>query len=128
MIPNIEIEDFEFDEADIKTSKSYRFDGLDLIDGYEALRQSIEKMLLTQQYDFPIYSFDYGVDFESYIGKDPSYVEVELPRVIKEALLEDDRINDVTEFLTNTKGDSLFLEFTVESIFGDIQISKEVTV
>lgn len=98
------------------------------IEDLESLRQSIEKMLGTEQYEFPIYSFDYGIDIASLIGKDPIYVQVELKRRIKECIMQDDRVVSVDNFKMQTAGDILYCDFDILSIFGLINMRKEVIV
>ncbi len=104
----------------------------DRIQGYtdnlEALQQAIYKMLNTEKYECPIYSFSYGIELESLIGKDPAYVKIEMKRRIQECLLQDERIQDVDNFTYSFTGDALFCIFSVVSIYGDFVIEKEVTV
>lgn len=93
-----------------------------------ALEQHIYKVLSTEKYEFPIYSFNFGIELESLIGRDPAYVKVELKRRIKDCLLQDNRITNVENFkLTNT-GDEVLCTFDVISIYGEIEITKEVNV
>lgn len=98
------------------------------VDGIYALEQAIYKVLNTEKYDYPIYSFDYGIELESLIGKDSLYVKSELKRRIQECLIEDDRIQSVDNFNFEISGDAISCKFDVESIYGEITISKEVNV
>ena len=98
------------------------------IDELESLRQAIYKVLATERYEYPIYSFDYGIDIASLIGQDAVYVEIELKRRIKECLLEDSRIKDVSNFVMSRTGDELHCTFDVVSIYGELEISKVVIV
>lgn len=114
---------------DIETSKTYKLligDSKGYIEGIEALKQFIYKVLSTEKYDYPIYSFNYGIELENLIGKDYDYVKIELKRRIEECLLEDERINIVSNFSFEKKDDLLKCTFDVESIYGNINISKEV--
>lgn len=98
------------------------------IDDLEALEQHISKLLNTEKYRYPIYSFNYGVEFENLIGKDIEYVRIELKRRIEEVLLEDSRIQSVEDFTFESEGDTLKCSFNVISIYGDIVVNKEVDV
>lgn len=98
------------------------------IDDLEALEQHISKLLNTEKYRYPIYSFNYGVEFENLIGKDIEYVRIELKRRIEEVLLEDSRIQSVEDFTFESEGDTLNCSFNVISIYGDIVVNKEVDV
>lgn len=115
---------------DIDTSKTYQIYP-DKIQGYindkEALRQAIKKILSTEQYEYPIYSFEYGIELDNLIGNDPAYVQIELKRRIKECLMSDNRITDVYNFDFILSGDEITCSFIVNSIFGEIQVTKEVT-
>ncbi len=118
-------------EETIETSRTYKITGNRIqgyTDGLEALKQAIYKVLNTERYEYPIYSFNYGIELESLIGKDKTYVQIELKRRIRECLLRDDRITEVDNFRFESNGDSLQCTFDVHSIFGDFFVSREVNV
>lgn len=98
------------------------------IDNKDAIIQAIYLILQTERYESMIYNWYYGVEIDGLVGKNRDYVTSELKRVIREALLEDDRITEVTSFSINYKGDSALVEFTVETVFGDITINWEVNI
>lgn len=131
MIPqsNIDVE-LSFDES-IETSRTYKMVG-DRIQGYtdglDALKQAIYKVLNTERYEYPIYSFNYGVELESLLGKDPIYVQIELKRRIRECLFRDDRITEVDNFMFEVNGDEIKCTFDVHSTFGNFTASREVTI
>ena len=52
----------------------------------------------------------------------------ELPRRIREALTQDNRIDDVTDFQFTKKGKMLHTTFTVVSNIGNISTEMEVEV
>ena len=88
----------------------------------EALSQAIHKRLTTQQFEYPIYSFNYGIDWRDLIGQGSEYVRPELERMIQETLLEDERIAEVENFNFEFTGNICRCTFDVISIFG---ISRE---
>lgn len=112
-----------------ETSRTYKTMS-DRIQGFtdelDALQQAIYKVLDTDRYEYAIYSGNYGIDIESLIGKDRDYVQVELKRRIQECLLEDERITRVDNFSFIVTGDSLTCSFAVTSIYGELQITREV--
>lgn len=130
MIPASELDSLEIVE-EIETTRTYKFIE-DNLSGYvnklEALEQAIYKVLSTEKYEYPIYSFSYGIELESLIGKDPDYVKIELKRRIEECLLEDERIEEVSDFEFNQDGDYLYCSFNVLSIYGEISITKGVDI
>ena len=75
----------------------------------------------------PIFSWDYGIEREDWQEEDS---EEELESLIEdritEALLQDDRILEVTDFTFERRRDVLSVQFTVGTIFGDIQEEREV--
>ena len=113
----------------MNTSKTYKLTETNIqgfVDGLDALKQAIYKVLNTEKYEYPIYSFSYGIELESLIGKDAAYVKVELKRRIQECLLQDDRIESVDNFDFVVNGDQILCTFDVTSIYGEITITKEV--
>ena len=116
-------------EEEIETSKTYKLSEKiqGFVDGLEAVKQAIYKVLSTEKYEYPIYSFSYGIELESLIGKDRDYVKIELKRRIQDCLLEDERITSVDNFQFTDNGDSLFCTFDVTSIYGSLTVSREVT-
>ncbi|MDF2804588.1 MAG: phage-like element protein XkdS, partial [Anaerocolumna sp.] len=86
----------------------------------------IYNVLGTEQYEYPIYSFDYGISLENLIGKDLAYISIEIERRITECLMEDERIISVDQFTYDTSGDELRCSFTVKTIYGEIDVVKEV--
>jgi len=131
MIPKSSIDIEISPEESIETSRTYKIAG-NRIQGYtdnlQALQQAIYKVLNTERYEYPIYSFNYGIELENLIGKDPVYVQIELKRRIRECLLRDDRITEVDNFKFEFNGDQLKCTFDVHSIFGNLTISREVNI
>jgi hypothetical protein len=129
MIPSTSIDITLTEEAEI--SKTYKL-STNKIQGYtdelEALKQAIYKVLNTGKYEYPIYSFSYGVELDSLIGKDPIYVRIEMKRRIQECLLQDERITSVDNFIFTVTGDEMLCTFNVRSIYGETTITKEVTI
>ncbi len=98
------------------------------VDDLEAIKQASYKILNTERYRYVIYSWGYGVELEDLFGKPLPYVYSELPRRIKEALLYDDRITDVTGFqLSHQKGDVTAV-FTVVTVAGDFETERTVKI
>lgn len=130
MIPEPIDIDLEVTE-DVEVTKTYKLSKTNIqgfTDELEALQQAIHKVLSTEKYEYPIYSFDYGIELENLIGKDATYVQVELKRRIEECLLEDDRIQSVDNFNFTVTGDEMLCIFDVESIYGELTMSKEVNI
>lgn len=97
------------------------------IDGLVALKQSIYLLLNTEADQHIIYPYTYGLKTLDLIGKPSYYVEAVLPKRIKEALLSDPRITDVSEFEFETIKNKTHCKFVVTSIYGGINGETEVT-
>lgn len=131
MIPQNSIDVELTSEEIVETSRTYKITGNRIqgyTDGLEALKQAIYKVLNTERYEYPIYSFNYGIELENLIGKDPIYVQIELKRRIRECLLRDDRITEVGNFKFEISGDEIKCTFDVHSIFGNFTASREVNI
>lgn len=98
------------------------------IDNKDAIIQAIYLILQTERYESMIYNWYYGTEFDDLIGKNRDYVTSELQRVIREALMEDDRIMEVNNFVITFKEDKASIEFLVQTIIGDIALEWEVNV
>lgn len=96
------------------------------IDDKDAIVQAIYLILSTERYESVIYNWYYGTEFDSLVGKDRDFVKSELKRRIAEAILEDDRILDVTDFDITFNKDVVNVVFLVETNIGDININWEV--
>lgn len=99
-------------------------------DGLEAIRQFVYKVLNTERYEHLIYSWNYGVELEDLFGLPKTFVYPELKRRITEALMQDDRISEVSDFrfLKADHRSSVLVQFTVKSIFGEIEEEMVVRV
>lgn len=98
-------------------------------DDKRALMQTIFIILLTERYQFPIYSWDFGLETIDLYGKPIPFVMAELPRRIVDALMQDDRITTVTDFyFENPDRNKLQVFFTVESTIGNIEMEMGVVV
>ena len=131
MIPKSSINIELSPEESIETSRTYKLSGDKIqgyVDGLEALKQAIYKVLNTERYEYPIYSFNYGIELESLIGKDRTYVQIELKRRIRECLLRDERIENVDNFRFQAEGDQIKCTFDVYSIYGGLTATQEVSI
>ena len=95
-----------------------------MIDGLEAMEQAIFKMFNTKRFAHIIYSDDYG--FEEMIGEEEIYVRGDLPRRIKEMLLQDERITAVEDFLLDFVKDEAYVSLTAVTVYGDVRVLREV--
>jgi len=131
MIPRGKIDADVKAAEEVKTTRTYKMSQTNVqgfTDGLEALKQAIYKVLNTEKYEYPIYSFYYGIELESLMGRDRNYVKIELKRRIRECLLRDERITEVDNFQFEEAGDVLNCNFDVHSIYGKLTVLREVNI
>ena len=99
----------------------------DRIRGIQAVRQAVYLILNIERYEYPIYSWNYGVELWDLFGQPASFVRPELERRVRDALSQDDRITGVGAFSFFYKKEreaerkALRCTFTVHTIFGDFE-------
>ena len=95
-----------------------------LIEGNEAIKVWVYKALLTPRYNYSIYSWNYGSELMDLIGKayTPSLTKEEAKRYIKEALLINPYILEVTVIDTDFKNDLLSADIKITTIYGESEV------
>ncbi|HBY3208934.1 TPA: DUF2634 domain-containing protein [Clostridioides difficile] len=129
-IEDVSIINFDVRQEPSKTFKlnieKSKIDGI--CDDVEALKQTIFLILNTERYEHLIYSWNYGVELNDLIGEPISFVIPELERRITEALIQDDRIENIDNFeFQNIKG-KVQCRFSVHTKYGNIKAEKVVSV
>ena len=135
MIPTINLLTQEIEEVKFE-GRTYKVEVLDgeedringFIDELESIKQAIYLILSTERYKYIIYSWDYGVELVDLIGKPIPYCMAEIPRRVKEALLVDNRIENVTDFQFEHIGKTLHTTFTVVTNVGKVETRLEVDI
>jgi hypothetical protein len=139
LIPDNEtdiLDEFLSEETEPQPSKTYYLDFENgrigpMIDGDLALRQFVFKAIMTPRSRYLIYDDEYGTELEDLIGADvtDAFLQEEIPRVIRDALVYDDRIADVRDFVVRREKDGVFIEFTIEKVDGEtLTLTEEVTI
>ncbi|OQB15706.1 MAG: hypothetical protein BWY15_00419 [Firmicutes bacterium ADurb.Bin193] len=105
-------------------TRTYRLDTVEnrilgKIDGLEAVRQSIFKLLSTEKNAYDIYT-EYGIELEQLVGTDFLYATSMAKKLITEALMSDDRILSVEDFEFENESDHLVVNFTIYTIYGSV--------
>lgn len=110
----------------IQPSKTYKIDFnsgeiySEFIDLEDAVEQMVTKMLKTRRKRYLIYSTDYGSELSYLLGKSYSieYLNLEIPRLVNEALMIDDRIKLTSNYVISRTDDQLNISFEVTTTFG----------
>lgn len=114
-------------------SLNHKMDMIDRIygktDELEAMKQVCYKILMTERYQYIIYSWNYGIELEDLFGEPMTYVIPIVQKRIVDALTADDRVESVTDFKFDTsKRHDLVVEFTVHTVFGNFDMEKVLNV
>jgi phage baseplate assembly protein W len=116
-----------------KPSKTFRLDVenkriIDMVDGLEAVKQSVYCILNTERFEWIIYSWNYGSELKDLFGKSTGLVKAKIKKRIKEALKQDDRISEVDSFSFDLVERKLHVTFNVHTQWGVIEAEKEVSI
>lgn len=98
-------------------------------DGLEAVNQAIRKALITPRFRCLIYNNQYGSEIkQTIIAGDATreYIETEMPRLVKEALLVDSRVLDAYDFSFSFDSEQVLIRFTAKAVFGDMAIGEVI--
>ncbi|WP_438431978.1 DUF2634 domain-containing protein [Gorillibacterium sp. sgz500922] len=119
-------------ELGAETSRTYRLDLANgriagMVDGVDAVRQAAFKILQTERFDYLIYDGEYGCELRAVIGLPGVIASSELERLIREALLADDRITDVRNLKMERWQDETRVQFDVVTTTGSFAMEKEVS-
>ncbi len=135
MIPEIELLLNDIEEVEYSNRTygiEFFIDDEDCIQGYveemDAIAQAIYLILSTERYEYPIYSWDYGVELVDLIGQPVPYILSELERRIEEALTQDDRIESIRDFDFEINKNKINVTFTVVTNIGELQSRLEVDI
>lgn len=132
MIPDIAILNTQLEEIEVPSNTHKIVYDKDRVSGYTdelaAVRQAVYLILNTERYAYPIYTWDYGVEFYDLIGMDSQLAVPEIKRRISEALLQDDRINSISDWEFNINKKKVSVTFVVNTIFGNLENEIEVNI
>lgn len=131
----------EIEEETEQITKTYNIDFKSgritgKIEGIEAVKQAIVKILLTERFKNLIYTDDYGCEVKDTMMSDDNtdaFLESEIPELITDALSIDERILEVSNFEfdetdENSAKDALYISFDVATIYGDMAMAMEVEI
>ena len=95
-----------------------------IVEGNEAIKVWVYKALLVPRYQYSIYSWDYGSELLSLIGKayTPQLTKAEAKRYIEEALKINPYILDVNVIDTDFKDSVLSANVKITTIYGESEV------
>lgn len=111
-------------DYDKNTPLIYNGDFL-IVEGLEAVKSWAFRALETQRARYEIFTWDYGLDVESFIGKVlTDKVKIDLTKEVIECLLENKHIINVTDFKFTTDKNKVFINIKIVTEYGEF--SEEV--
>lgn len=126
--PDTELKFPLYKEIEIDFEKSvlvYKNGYPSIITGKDAVLQWALKALRTQRFRYEIYSWDYGSEIESLIGQTytPELKRAEAIRYIRECLLINPYIIDVTDISIDFLDDLLSIQCKIITIYGEATVN-----
>ncbi len=130
--PNVDDLILDFEDEEQQKTKTFRLNMVDniiggTVDELAALKQHIYLLLNIEADQYIIYPYTFGIKTLDLIGKPSYYVMAVLPNRIKEALLSDSRITDVSNFEFKVENNKINTKFIIHSIYGEIEEETAVS-
>lgn len=96
-----------------------------IVEGKEAIKIWIWLALKTPRFRHTMFSWDYGNEIETLIGKGYSkeHIETEVYRMVVEALSVNKHISGITNFLVSLEDEKLEISFIVNTIYGEVMLN-----
>lgn len=109
---------FDFDAGEFVMSPTGKVQETEDVDAW---LEWCRKALMTQRYRYPIYSRNYGQEFEELIGRGLTReaIESEIKRMTTECLMVDPRTASVQNFTFHWEGDQCFFTCEVSNVRGE---------
>lgn len=101
-----------------------------IVEGIEAIKVWVWNCLHSERYRYALYSWQYGVEYEQYIGETitDEYLQSDCQTETEEALLENTYITGISDFeaALENNGATLHITFTVNTTLGDMEVDTDV--
>lgn len=96
----------------------------ELVSGKKAIKAWIWKAMMTERFRYAIYSWNYGSELDSYIGKylTEEYRKTDIKLALEDTLLVNENITEIRNYKAELKKDVLYLSFTAVTKFGEISV------
>lgn len=128
-----DIEDEVIEEVETPVQADYEIDFSTgeltgkIINGLEAVKQWVQMAFSVDRYYYPQYSWEYGAELHTLIGKGykKDYVESEVKRMVEETVMMNEAITGVSNLKIEYTGDTISASFCIETIYGGIEINVQ---
>ena len=98
-----------------------------MCEGYKAVKQTVEIILNIERFRWQIYSPYFGMQWDGLIGQHPGWVAPVWQSRMLDAFSVDDRITGISDFQYTINGENMTATLTVDTIYGGVQETVEVT-
>lgn len=99
-----------------------------IVEGLDAIRVWVWCCIHTERFRYALYSWQYGVSLEKYLGQTTTeeYLEIDGQAEIEEALKIHPYITGIDDFQVSKNGTKLKIKLTVKTKLGKIEVSENV--
>ena len=98
-----------------------------IVKGLEAVKSWAFRALQTQRAKYLSFTWDYGVDLESFVGKVLDTKEkIDITTEITDCLMQNKYITNVTDFNFKTDKRKVFISFRIITEYGDFEREVEI--
>lgn len=100
----------------------------EIVEGKEAIKVWIWNCLHTERYRYALYSWQYGAEYEQYIGQavTEDFLTADAQIETEEALLVNPYITGISDFEISFNDSKLHISFTVETTLGTLEVNTDV--
>lgn len=135
LLPSFILDEIEvYKSPEIKVPREYEIDYETgqmtgkIVEGVEAIKVWIWLVLRIPRYRYLLFSWDYGNEYESLIGKSYSeeYLQAEAKRMTEDCLLMNEYITSIENFSVSFIEETLNLSFTVNTRYGALEIKTNI--
>lgn len=111
--------DFQTNDFLLKDGKPY------IVEGIEALKIWILKILKTERYKYLAYSWTYGSEISTVIGNKfkKREIEIDLKNIVEDVLLRHPQILSVNNLIVSQSGKSLSVQMTIHTEYGEVDVN-----
>lgn len=128
MTPDVNFFDTEYTKNEVSNTYKMNTESL-TIEGLccdrEAVKQAVYKLIMTEKNTFVIYDKNYGIMLNDLYGRSTGYVSAIIRLRLEECFKNDSRIKNIENLIINKNKSKLLLQFTVNTIYGTIDIEQE---
>ncbi len=99
-----------------------------IVEGLEAIKVWIWNCLHSERYRYAIYSWQYGVEYEQYIGETitDEYLQSDCQSETEEAMMVNPYITGLDDFSAELDGTELKISFIAETSLGNVEVNENV--